>query len=282
MRLDAGSFARGSGGVSGNWSRFVSVAPQTAAGNNLFMVTPNTLADSYLYNSNDFEQTRKITYYTARYSGFQVGVSYTPDTANLGSINEGTIGAYPRNVKDLWSAGVSYSNQFDQVAFNASAIGEMGTGVNYTTETKKHKLKGYEFGANLTTAGFTVGGSYGQSEKGFSHVGKNTALLNNSSFDSEYGLVATDPANNKNVKYWTAGVAYVQGPAGVSVSYLDSNYQNNKVEAVSLSLDYALAPGMMPYVEATSFTVKPAVNYNGQTYAKNKGQSYIVGTQFNF
>jgi hypothetical protein len=254
-RVDASSFARASGGIGGDWMNFVNLTAPTGD-TSYYLTSPGLLGDANYNNAK--ESTRKVTFYTPRMSGFQVGLSYTPDTVNTGDgLNNSAL--YPRQVKNQMSGGLSYSNQFDQVAINLSAVGEMGTGTKTALETTKHNLKGWEVGGSASVAGFTAGGSWGTSNKKF-----NTA--------------PALAANNKNVKYWDAGVSYVNGPVGVSLGYFNSNYQNNKAKVWSLGLDYQLAPGMLPYVEATSFDLRS----NNTTLTKNRGNVYLVGTQLRF
>jgi outer membrane protein OmpU len=263
MRTDAGSFARGTGGASaGDWTNY---ATGFTTGN--WMTNANLVSDNQFtgaFDGTNAERSRKITYYTARYSGFQVGVSYALDSSNTGdSFNKTGFGlgssTTPRSIKDHWTAGITYSNQYDQVTVNGSLVGEMGKGQLMATDMHKHNLKGWDAGASVSYAGFTVGGSYGSSSKKFAHVEHVTL-------------------NDRDVKYWTAGAAYVQGPVGVSVNYLHSTFQHNKLAAWGVSADYALAPGMLPYVEATWYKGTPAAT----PAVKNKGQVYIVGTQFRF
>jgi hypothetical protein len=274
MKIDAGSFARGPGGISGDYTNFVNTnwyqadANSTAQEVGPFVLLPRLLGDYNNVNGTNTEQSRKVTFYSPRMSGLQLGVSYTLDSANVGdraALNSANATLSPRQAKNIWSGGLNYSTQYDQVAVNLSAVGEMGKGIRATGETVKHNLKGYELGGSLTYAGFTAGGSWGTSNKKF------------------FNTATTLNANNKDVKYWDAGLAYVQGPVGVSVNYLNSNFQNNKAKVWSVSADYQLAPGMSPYVEVTNFELRSnASDAKGVKLPKNKGQAYLVGTQLRF
>jgi len=263
MRVNAGSFARATGGVTGDWSDYVNTQSYLTSAT---LLSDNPLSEASLYNptssgvSVGLESANKLTYYTPVVSGFQFGVSYTPDNTNLGNgLALNTLS--PRQVKNLFNTGLTYSNQFEQVAVNLSATAEVAQGTKTATDTKNHDLRSYEFGASASYAGFTAGGSYGVSGKKF--ASENTSTL-----------------VNKNTQYWTAGAAYAQGPFGVSANYLGTSYQKNKASVFSVSADYQLAPGMLPYVEYAHFSLKP--NKYTANQDKNTGNVYLLGTQFRF
>ena len=91
-------------------------------------------------------------------------------------------------------------------------------------------------------------------------------------------------------KFYTGGLAYNQGPMGVSLTYLRNDKLQNKLDSYTLGTQYKLAPGLMPYFEATAFNVK-SKGYdasdldNGTATAvskKYKGTAYMFGTKVSF
>ncbi|AIL64711.1 Outer membrane protein (porin) [Rickettsiales bacterium Ac37b] len=288
MKVDASSIARATGGIDGDWDNYVNTAAYypdgvTGAVDQLdteYMSSPDFLS-AYRYDSKwTSEKARKISYYTQRYNGVQFGISYTPDTGVIGRSYNGGVGentAYntrsgtqgviprsPRAIKNLVSGGFNYTNQFDQVGFSASLLGELGKGTHSASETTKHRnLRAWQAGAALDYAGFSVAGSYGSTNKKFANV-----------------VPASDTTKYKDLKYWTAGLAYAQGPIGVSATYMNSEWMKNKFNNVVVGADYQLAPGLMPYVEAAFFEYKP--KRGGKITKKNRGESYIIGTEVRF
>lgn len=290
MKVDAATIARASGGIDGNWDNYVNTAtfyddamnPVANLDGN-YMIVPDFLS-AYGYNSlSDSEKARKISYYTQRYNGLQFGISYTPDTGVIGrsysggvrgsvasgTFPNGTQGVVPRSpraIKNLVSGGFNYNNQFDQVGFTASLLGEVGKGIKSASETdaKRHRnLRAWQVGAALDMAGFSVAGSYGATNKKFANV-----------------VTANDTVKHKDLKYWTAGLAYAQGPIGVSATYMDSQWMKNKFNNIVVGADYQLAPGLMPYAEAAFFKYKPRAGT--EVVKKNRGEAYIIGTELRF
>lgn len=249
MRVDASTLAVATGGINGDWNNFVNPTGTTtiAAGN---YVTSSELEGEHgLVTSIGDESTynaSKLTYYSPRWSGFQVGASYTPDISARGQAAVRT-GAIASNV---WDLGLGYETQFDdatKLALSGTySVGDGAAGGN--------DLEGWNLGALLGIWGFNFAGSYGE----WSDVAQGAA---------------GDEAN-----YWTAGVGYDMGAIGLSATYLDSTYEtaggDNDFENLVLGADYKLAPGLTPYAEISLY------EFDGAT--ANDGTSVIVGTQLAF
>jgi predicted porin len=281
MKVDATSVARATGGIDGdsveyalNERQYLPSGNNTADAQKLsskvyFLTSPNHFEEVVTKADTSYHESfRKITYITPMWEGFQAGVSYTPDTANTGSrvATDNLSGAHALgDVKNLVSGGISYSNQFDQIGFSASATGEHGNAnnVGQTSANQKKGLKTYAFGASLSYANFTLAGSYGNWGK---------SLLKK--------FPTAGQPRYKNSNYYTAGLSYIQGPIGASVTYFESKYQKNKFQNVSVGADYKLAPGLMPYAEVSFIEMKAA----DATLAtrKNKATVYILGTMLKF
>lgn len=146
MKVDASTFARGTGGVDGDFYDFV-------AGTAGFIVTPD-LPLNYVSATED---ATKIVYYTPRAGGFQAGVSYTPDSGNSGTAAGFTTDADLGQDENVFDLGLNYTGQYDQVGIAASATGSFGSAETSATED----LEAYALGLNLNYMGFTAGGSYG-------------------------------------------------------------------------------------------------------------------------
>jgi len=100
-------------------------------------------------------------------------------------------------------------------------------------------------GAQYSYKDFSVAASYGN--QGKSGLSKNP--------------IPAGSVGLKGGSFWTAGAAYVQGPIGASITYMNSQLNRNKFNLVSLGMDYKLAPGLLPYFEVSYFTMKQKTVY---------------------
>lgn len=220
MKVDASTFAHGTGGVDGDFYDFV-------AGTAGFLVAP----DLTLNTTGASEDATKIVYYTPRAGGFQFGVSYTPDSGNSGTASGFTTDTNAGQAENVFDLGLNYTGQYDQVGIAASATGSFGSAESAAQED----LAAYAFGLNLNYLGFTLGGSYG---------------------DLQDSLTAK--AANADADFWNVGLGYETGPFGASVSYFDSSVGTNDFTNVIVGADYKLAPGLVPYVEVNFFDLDAA------------------------
>lgn len=276
LKVDASSIARATGGIDGDWTYF---ANNTSA--NFFIATPD-LPLNYGYSrtggtvglgDESQENLNKFTYYTPKWYGFQAGVSYIPSDqergqrttsttrVNSGAGNTLTVnggGVTISQAESIWVGGISYANTWDQLSLGVAVTGEMGDAEAAGYED----LSAWQAGAKLGYMGFSVAGSYGT-------WGESLTLKT---------------ANTDDNHYWTLGAAYEYGPFGVSVTYLDSEYEvtsttENEFTSWSIGADYKLAPGLTPYVEFTHFD-QDAVGTGSAN--DNDGHVFLVGSQLNF
>ena len=256
MRVDASTLAVATGGINGDWNNFVDQTGGTGAfgagplAGNAYVTSSQLEGEHGLTSAIGDESTNnatKLTYYSPRWSGFQVGASYTPDLGGRGqvAVRDNT------SANNIWDLGVGYETQFD----DATKLALSGT---YTMGDAPaaggDDLEGWNAGALLGIWGFNFAGSYGQW--------------------SEISGTAGDEAD-----YWTAGVGYDMGAIGLSATYLDSSYEvagagDNDFSHLSLGADYKLAPGLTPYAEVSFYEFDGAV--------ANDGTQVLVGTQLAF
>ncbi len=261
LEIDASNIARATGGVEGNWWHYVDInGVSSTSGTDIdaetFIIQPNLVAAELDQRTSD---ASKITYYTPRFSGVQLGVSYTNDTGDLGTANSLSLRS-GSNYENVWSGGINFEQDFDGVEVGVAAVGETGEQESSTL----NDLNAYSVGAKVGTAGFSVAGNY-------SDLG-------------DSGLSTT--ATNDEQTLWTAGAAYENGPYGVSVTYLNSERpnattaaNNNELSNVVVGADYQLAPGLTPYVEAAFFELD-----DGHTTARtdNDGSVVLLGAELAF
>ena len=166
--------------------------------------------------TNDSE---KITYYTPRIEGFQLGLSYAPDTAqdDIAQPNRDT-----RNT-DLVMAGLNFNRTFGSTSFRASlGYGTVLDGIAGTNT----EASAFNAGVGLGFGGFGLGISY-----------------------SSYDDSGANDGSGLN-----AGISYASGPWGVSLGYFHGEKDGATTAAVltgdgeqdsfQLSAKYALGPGV--------------------------------------
>lgn len=305
MKLNASSVAHATGGVDGDWRWWVNpliqgagTAPSPTGGAVYanFVTTPNLPSN---FDTGGEDRAAKFTFYTNMWNGFKAGVSYIPDTEQHGTVSHShivtdsavanTADAWKRGgYKDVFSGGLHYHFKAKGMKVALAALGETGSAKNAGTVAaanggaatgvtdKREDLAAYELGAKVHYNNFTVAGSYGD-------WGKSGAYKTVASG-------ATTVTGKADAHYWNVGASYEQGPWGVSVGYFESEQGNSdsatgrasrsELQTVSVGVDYKLAPGFMPYAEATFFDMdeKRATGTNG----KNSGAVVLAGTKLVF
>ena len=246
LNVSAASIARATGGVDGDFYDFANVGGST--GTIPFIIRPDLPA---AHARGVTEDATKITYYTPRFSGLQLGVSYTPDQGDGGTAS-GFTGEIPgTDQENVFGLGLNYQGQYEEVGVEASLVGEFGDAEAAGTED----VSAWGGGLVLSSRGFSLAGSYHDW--------------------GDSGLAVGTVNDDQNV--WTVGGAYETGPFGVSVTYLDSESQDHDFTNLSFGADYQLAPGLVPYVEVTLFDA----DENGTT-VDNDGSVVLVGAELSF
>ncbi len=253
MKVDASSIARGTGGIDGDFTYFMSSTSGQV------LATPDLILDygSGQLGDETTQTLNKVSYYTPRFSGFQAGVSYLFDThpANHGQLVD-RMNNDSGEAKNVLLGALNYQNKFGNVGVELGANGEWGNSELSTQED----LRTYQLGAKLDYMGFSVAGSY--------------ANLGDS-------LRTKGTASDSNNHIWTVGGAYETGPFGASVTYLDSRYDggttHNDFSNLSFGVDYKLAAGLTPYAEVDVIKLDPT-----STAQDNDATVVLVGTQLAF
>jgi hypothetical protein len=231
-----------------------------------------------------FQDANKFNYYTPRFFGLQFGVSYTPymtanSTAGFGGVNTaaacgftGGAGNAPLcpNMQNAYvngvSIGVNYVNKF----------GDLGVAVSFgwdhasydagiTNNGLQRTYHAFGAGAQISYAGFTVGGSFTWDNNG-------------------------QIAGNENL-IWTAGIMYETGPWAASFTYLGGTRRESvaglagtggavgtdQVHLFMVGGTYAIGPGIKLvggfYYEAAS----------GQNQSERTDSwQFLIGTELRF
>jgi predicted porin len=172
----------------------------------------------------------KITYFTPRMAGFQLGVSYTPDTnveeANGGdALANGSYGGLPAdtdNFGNTYELGVNYVNKFNGV--DVAVSGSYGKAKDELNTAATDDRTEWSVGGRIGIAGFTIGAAYRED-----NLGRGTGV----------GGDRTD---------YNVGVRYATGPWGVGIQYANATTEqtvgDDEQEAFEVGGSYDLGPGV--------------------------------------
>lgn len=237
------------------------------------------------------EPPRTINYYTPKFglnenTKVQVGVSYTPDSSNTGagSANEQSTGLdtkkiglanlnkfeIDRSVTDAVTAGIKLEQKFsDDISTQIAITGEYGKtkgkAKKFATKNDKNpqeyklaNLRSYNIGGELRFSDFTFNACYGNLGKSFS--------------TTEFHKTGTKSY------YYNAGVAYKYNDTTTKLSYFGSEAHKNKVSSVKLNISHILAPGLKPYAEISSYTLKGKPEFHNELKSKStRGTVALLG-----
>ncbi len=164
----------------------------------------------------------KITYFTPRMAGFQLGVSYTPenDEAGNGAGYNSSYSGFPSDAEageqgEVFEVGANYVNKFGDVSLAVSGGYAGGSleapGVDDRTQ--------WNVGASIGFSGFTIGGAYRVDDRGI---------------DSD--------RDDYNI-----GLRYSTGPWGVGIQYAHAEVDesDDEIDAIEIGGSYAFGPGML-------------------------------------
>ncbi|MEN6541442.1 porin [Parvibaculum sp.] len=146
----------------------------------------------------------KISYFTPRLAGFQLGVSYTPDASNNNPKANGlwlqpSLTGWDRNIQDVFEIAANYAGTFGGVDVGVDGFYTGGDSSRPDVSPEE-----YGFGANLGYAGFTLGGAWYQSN------------------DLDYKRGVSSARADVGAQVWTIGLKYATGPWTVGAAYIDA------------------------------------------------------------
>ena len=219
--------------------------------------SPNLTADT--------GDAAKINYFSPRFSGFQVGVSYLPDSgqATVGSDSLDSDSTLDDQMsddedEDIFQIGLNFVDTINGI--------DVGIGGAYSTSTPesgssagRDDSEGVHVGLNIGFSGFTVGASYGDN------------------FDS--GCDTADGAGCDGGQFYEVAGSYGTGPWTVSAGWFHgekalTTTSDQDVDIISLGAKYTLAPGAVIITEFNFVDESGAVDQDGTTF--------MVGTQISF
>lgn len=252
-------------------------------------VGPGTAA-LFWYSASGGNSPTAISYLSPQFFGFDFGISYAPSNGNFGGDGQCGIGqitlanggancdrltesnldgqtARPRNIGDLM---LRYRGSFGPVGLavsggvvTADTVGATGNAQSY------QNIWAGLFGAQLTFAGFTVGGimtggaaNYAANSRANQTIPiNNLALANSGNNTTSYGTGTPlqplpSSGNNDNLFTWQLGIKYDIGPFSVGMAYHQAQYEgsiaapaNAKDQGFGIGASYAVAPGLNLFAE---------------------------------
>ena len=170
--------------------------------------------------------TQGVSYYTPRFQGVQIGLTYTPDVS--AGEDSGSMPNRDMDNADAISAGINYKQSFD----NASVGASFGYGtVTRTMADDDADPTAINMGLTVGVGGFGLGASY----------------------------ATFDDSGVKNGEGYAVGASYAMGPWGLSLTYFHGERDGTSsmdgygmphlvdqaaINTVHLSAKYALGPGV--------------------------------------
>jgi len=264
-------------------------APNVALGNNdgdvEDWINDTVVQSNQTHTASESNDGQKIVYLTPNFGGVQAGISYGLDRnsaaiesavdvggsggcTTVASANNTTTTTCNQNDTAM-DAGIAYNGDFNGVSIGADVTYQRNfnggtTGVEAGTGLKIEDRSAVRGGLSVAVAGFTVGGSYRDT-------------------DNELSKENTDSNG------WDLGVSYETGPYAVSLSYLSLeeedgtvNKQTDTVDSWVLSGSYDLGAGVTAVgsvfgAEFDDASVTTANNTND-----NEGFGVVAGLQVSF
>jgi len=248
----------------------------------VFVFTNTAFSDPSFDTTGD---ATKIIYFTPRFSGFQLGASFTPDSGQLGGA---TISDNDGDFERVFSVGANYSNTFGDVGLIVAGAGEFGKiecdstaspgpGPTDGCDTDFYRAGG---GAQVTYAGFSLAGGF---------------------VAQEDARIVTDATNGRGFEspgddWWAdVGLNYSTGPWKVGGGYFYSETENKnpaqtalgnndetEVQIFSIGGNYNVAPGF-DIATDVNFVENDKINKGqGGTGDKNDGTVFVLSTIMSF
>jgi predicted porin len=203
----------------------------------------------------------KITYLTPVFSGFQAGLSYTPDVLDFGAnLSRSLLGVTTDDVEDefgsAWEIAARYEGQFDQFGLTL--------GGGYTTVDLEQDSaapgalddrEAWNVGANVAVSAFNVGAIYKTDNNGVDSDGDTTT--------------------------WVVGADYTTGPYKLGASYAN---QEDEMGVGAEDLDTDRWSGGVTYTYGPGMTFRGSVHFLNHEVddAEFDSTSVLLGTQINF
>lgn len=269
MRITPTSIAA----ASENWSSYIDGDPNSTVNNRIpYSMSFANFLDGKTRTSGKIEYSRKITYYTPNFDGLQFGVSFIPDSSNVGytGIKDSEVKHSPvfsKNynfiIKNGVASGISYENKIsDSLNAKISVVGETGQikaqkKNQLVKQPESLKLRNYTLGTRVDYNQFSFAASYGNYLKSFTY----------------------SEDQRKNTDLYGVGVSMKIDKFNSSINYFRSNHRDNKLNATTIAVDYKVAQGLLAYAETTFFDFRGYYINQMNKSKPYKGMIALIGTK---
>jgi predicted porin len=181
-----------------------------------------SLAPSFAVIAGDTSDQTKVSYFSPRFSGLQVGASLTP-TPNDGDAFK-VDGAW----EDHIGLGANYDNSFGELRIRASAVYSAAS----DTTNNFEDVSAWSVGGIVGWGPFSLGAGY-----------------------TDNGDSAQPAASGDETSYWNAAVGFETGPFKLAAGYFESTKEHgsglpdSSFTNIAVTADYSLAPGLGLFAE---------------------------------
>ncbi len=228
LYLDVGDFTKYTQATDVGGANNHSVIRLSTIGNDMNAAAPTSPGIA-----GDTSDTTKITYYSPRFSGFQVGASITPTPMKGDGFKED--GAWENH----YGIGANYDNSFGNLRIRASAVYSASS----STSTKFEDVSAFQVGGIIGFGPFSIGANYADNgESGQPAV-----------FDDNASVNVTAPIETY---HWNVAAGFETGPMYFSAGYFVGTttfsvpgLEDSTYEHIALTADYKVAPGLLAYAE---------------------------------
>jgi len=257
--------------TSGGWDMWIKTDP--AKRDVIYLTNFGNFLDQKTRHADHAEYSRKVTYYTPKLKNFQFGISYVPDTRNVGykGLNDPEYhnpvkNGYDLAVKHAVALGVTHEYEsVSGVKIRTAVVGEMGKPIQREKEgrpiVKFDKLRTYTVGTEISYKNASVAMAYANYMKSLTSASIDTLGRNT----SVYG--ATGRYNHSD-------------KLSYSLSHLCGKHKATNINATTLAAEYKVAPGILPYIEVTYYkTSGKFLNRGVITNDGHKGGLLLLGAK---
>ena len=219
-------------------------------------------APSYPTIAGDTGDATKVTYYSPRFSGFQVGASITPQPGLSGD-NFKADGAWENH----YGIGANYDNSFGDLRIRGSAVYSAASSIN---SDMLNDISAWSVGGIVGWGPFSLGANYTDN-------GDSGTWVPNWATESSY---------------WDVAASFETGPMYFSVGYFSSvreytgsnwgTREDSTFETIALTADYSVAPGLGVYAEVDMITDEIEGGCDGDPDCSNDATLFIAGMNISF
>lgn len=254
------------------------------------------------------KRANKLNYITPSFSGFQVGVSFTPNTSNAGRLgpdysDQNRLGI--GNQSGIYSnknyaafglantaIATTYSNSWDKWSLQLAAlyIMERSRLKGDTRQFKVNNLSTYQLSATVGYDDIRFAGSYTDNGKSRLPKEANCALKTGSN-----AVNTTDLHTGNAGKAWDIATQYTWGAYQFAAGYFESLRKVNttskaRFQVVTLTADWNALPGLKLFAEAdvaksgnTQAAIAQAEAMKaGSGSGRNSGNTFVIGSKISF